>query len=61
MKPLLQLIAEAQPADQPEYLRFVLLGKDEILTFATALRLRTIEECQAALAAAEADKLEPLK
>jgi hypothetical protein len=60
MKTLLQLIQEAQPADQPEYLRFALLGKDEIMAFATALRLRTIEECQAALPA-EADKLEALK
>jgi hypothetical protein len=65
MKTLLQLLQEAQPADQPEYLRFFLGGKDEILAFAAGVRLRTIEECQAALTTAEqhyaASKLETLK
>jgi hypothetical protein len=65
MKPLLQILRESQPADQHEYLRFALLGEAEILAFATAVRLRTIEECQAALTTAEqhyaASKLEALK
>lgn len=48
MKTLSQLVSEAHGAEQPEYLKHTLMGREEIGRFAAALREQVIEEAVAA-------------
>ena len=58
MKTLAQLVAESHKADQAEYLRHTLIGQQEILTFAQALRNQVLDEAIAAVEATWANNRE---